>query len=173
MSSHNPLVSKAAVESGLIEVLMFSINPCYDLQPASEDCNDLWDDKNYQSQHINIDPDRESLYELCEQKGVGITVMKAFGGGDLLDASMSPAGVALTVNQCIHYALTRPAVATVLSGAHTLKELEISAAYETAAEKGKGLCSSLCTDAEHQLGRTLYVLRSLCAVPSGVSMWLL
>ena len=93
--------------------------------------------------------------------------MKAFGGGDLLDASMSPAGVALTVNQCIHYALTRPAVATVLSGAHTLKELEISAAYETAAEKGKGLCSSLCTDAEHQLGRTLYVLRSLCAVPSG------
>ena len=137
MSSHNPLVSKAAVESGLIEVLMFSINPCYDLQPASEDCNDLWDDKNYQSQHINIDPDRESLYELCEQKGVGITVMKAFGGGDLLDASMSPAGVALTVNQCIHYALTRPAVATVLSGAHTLKELEISAAYETAAEKEK------------------------------------
>ena len=63
--------------------------------------------------------------------------MKAFGGGDLLDASMSPAGVALTVNQCIHYALTRPAVATVLSGAHTLKELEISAAYETAAEKEK------------------------------------
>lgn len=137
MSSHNPVVSKAAVESGLIEVLMFSINPCYDLQPASEDCNDLWDDKNYQSMHININQDREELYELCEQKGVGITVMKAFGGGDLLDASMSPAGVALTANQCIHYALTRPAVATVLSGAHTLKELEISAAYESASDEEK------------------------------------
>lgn len=137
MSSHNPLVSKAAVESGLIEVLMFSINPCYDLQPASEDCNDLWDDKNYESFHINIDADRESLYELCEQRGVGITVMKAFGGGDLLDAAMSPAGIALTAVQCLHYALTRPAVATVLSGAHTVAELTESAAYETAADAEK------------------------------------
>ena len=34
LSSHNPQVALAAVESGLIEVLMFSINPCYDLQPA-------------------------------------------------------------------------------------------------------------------------------------------
>ena len=137
MSSHNPLVSKAAVESGLIEVLMFSVNPCYDLQPASEDCNDLWDDKNYESFHINIDADRESLYELCEQKGVAITVMKAFGGGDLLDAAMSPAGVALTAVQCLHYALTRPAVATVLSGAHTLAELDASAAYESASAAEK------------------------------------
>ncbi len=135
MSSHNPVVSKAAASSGLIEVLMFSVNPCYDLQPASEDCNDLWDDKNYQSRHVNIDPDRESLYELCAQRGVGITVMKAFGGGGLLDASMSPAGVALTTNQCIHYALTRPAVSTVLSGAHTLEELAVSCAYETASEE--------------------------------------
>ncbi len=43
--------------------------------------------------------------------------MKAFGGGDLLDAELSPAGVALTVNQCIHYALSRPGVALVLAGA--------------------------------------------------------
>lgn len=31
LSSHNPKVAMAAVESGLIEVLMFSVNPCYDL----------------------------------------------------------------------------------------------------------------------------------------------
>ena len=34
LSSHNPEVALAAVNSGAIEVLMFSINPCYDLQPA-------------------------------------------------------------------------------------------------------------------------------------------
>ena len=34
LSSHNPEVALAAVESGLVEVLMFSVNPCYDLQPA-------------------------------------------------------------------------------------------------------------------------------------------
>ncbi len=34
LSSHNPEVALKAVESGLIEVLMFSVNPCYDLQPG-------------------------------------------------------------------------------------------------------------------------------------------
>lgn len=31
LSSHNPQVALAAVNSGYIEVLMFSVNPCYDL----------------------------------------------------------------------------------------------------------------------------------------------
>lgn len=71
-----------------------------------------------------MDPEREALYETCSRLGVAITVMKAFGGGDLLDEELSPAGKALTVNQCLHYALTRPGVAAVMSGAHTVDELE-------------------------------------------------
>lgn len=137
LSSHNPAVAREAAESGLIEVLMFSVNPCYDLQPAGEDCNALWDGKNYEQSLVNMDPEREALYELCSRKGIGITVMKAFGGGDLLNEKLSPAGKALTVNQCIHYALTRPAVATVLAGAHTVEELQTSIAYETASEEEK------------------------------------
>ena len=45
LSSHNPEAALAAVKSGLIDVLMFSINPCYDLQPASEDVEALWEEK--------------------------------------------------------------------------------------------------------------------------------
>ncbi len=135
LSSHNPKVALAAVESGYIEVLMFSVNPCYDLQPASEDVEDLWRDENYAAPLVNMDPERQKLYETCQRRGVGITVMKAFGGGDLLDAAMSPAGKALTANQCIHYALTRPAVAAVLSGARTADELENSIAYEEASDE--------------------------------------
>ena len=41
----------------------------------------------------------------------------------MLDEELSPAGKALTVNQCLHYALTRPGVAAVMSGAHTVDEL--------------------------------------------------
>lgn len=137
MSSHNPEAALAAVNSGLIEVLLFSINPCYDLQPASETVDDLWDDKNYASKLVNMDPERQNLYEVCQRKGVGITVMKAFGGGDLLDAQQSPAGVALSVCQCIHYALTRPAVASVMTGCHSLKEIQDSLAYETASDQEK------------------------------------
>ena len=135
LSSHNPEVALEAAKSGVIEVLMFSVNPCYDLQPASEDVEELWAEKNYEGHLVNMDPKRQELYETCQRMGVGITVMKAFGGGDLLDETLSPAGKALTVNQCIHYALTRPAVATVLSGAHSVEQLRTSAAYEEASEE--------------------------------------
>lgn len=143
LSSHNPKVAMAAVESGQIEVLMFSVNPCYDLQPAGEDCEALWDEKNYEKPLLNMDPDREALYEMCSQKGVAITVMKAYGGGDLLEADGSPAGKALTACQCLHYALTRPAVATVLAGAHTVEELEQSAGYSDASEEERDYAAAL------------------------------
>lgn len=136
MSSHNPLVAMKAIEEGGIEVLMFSVNPCYDLQPAGEDVDQIWADKNYQKKLTNMDPDRQRLYETCQRKGVGITVMKAFAGGELLGSNQI-AGVSLTVNQCISYALSRPAVTTVLAGAHTLEELEKSAAYCEASSEEK------------------------------------
>ncbi len=145
LSSHNPQVALEAVNSGHIEVLMFSVNPCYDLQPASEDVEDLWRDENYAAPLVNMDPERQQLYETCQRLGVGITVMKAFGGGDLLDASMSPAGKALTANQCLHYALTRPAVSTVLAGTHTAEQLRISLAYEDASEEEKDYAAALAS----------------------------
>lgn len=137
LSSHNPQVALKAVESGAIEVLMFSVNPCYDLLPANEDVEELWNRENYKENLTNMDPERQKLYETCQRAGVGITVMKCFGGGDLLDAKLSPAGVALTVNQCIHYALTRPAVAVVLSGAHSVEQFKQSLAYENATDEEK------------------------------------
>ena len=39
---------------------------------------------------------------------------EGYAGGRLFDARTSPFGVALTPVQCLHYALTRPAVASVL-----------------------------------------------------------
>ncbi|MCH5324848.1 MAG: aldo/keto reductase [Eubacterium sp.] len=132
ISSHNPEIALAAVESGVTEALMFSINPCYDLLPGDEDCETLWSEESYNKPLFNIDPQRERLYETCQRSGVGITVMKVFGGGDLLTDN-SPAGKAMTVNQCIHYALTRPAVSTVMSGVRTREELVSSLAYETAS----------------------------------------
>lgn len=66
---------------------------------------------------------------------IDFTVIKAFGGGDLLSEQLSPAGKALTVAQCLHYALPRPAVACVMAGARNVAELRASLAYETATEQ--------------------------------------
>ena len=143
LSSHNPQVALAAVNTGLIDVLMFSVNPCYDLQPASEDVEELWADKNYEKPLVNMDPERQALYETCQRLGVGITVMKAFGGGDLLRSDLSPAGQALSAYQCLHYALTRPGVASVLVGARTLEDLRASLGYEDAGEEARDYAAAL------------------------------
>jgi uncharacterized protein len=145
LSSHNPVAARKAVESGLIEVLLFSINPCYDLQPPDEDVEKIWSDDAYSHPLLNMDPDRQRLYELCAERGVGITVMKAFGGGDLLDASLSPAKVALTVPQCLSYALSRPAVATVCCGVHSTKELQDCLSYETLPESQRDFAEALAS----------------------------
>ena len=164
LSSHNPLVAERAVLEGGIEVLMFSVNPCYDLQPASEDVDDLWADEAYAGVLTNMDPDRQRLYETCQRLGVGITVMKAFAGGDLLNAELSPAGVALTAHQCISYALSRPAVSVVLAGAH-------SAGAERRLLRGQrsgaGLCRRPGVLPPHPLGGALHVLQPLRALSEG------
>ena len=129
MSSHNPAVARMAVETGLVDVIMFSINPCYDLLPPDEDVDRLWADESYASALHNVDPERERLYDLCESAGVGIDVMKVYGGGDLLSADNSPFGRAMTPVQCIDYALTRPAVAAVMVGCKDCAEIDAAAAW--------------------------------------------
>lgn len=146
MSSHNPVIARQAAESGLIDVIMFSSNPCYDMQPASEDLNRMWADESYANPLCNMDPDRQALFEVCERENVAITVMKPYGGGDLLDGKMSPFGVAFTPIQCLHYCLTRPAVATVLPGIHSDAEMDAVLAYPTATPQQRdysGVLSSM------------------------------
>jgi predicted aldo/keto reductase-like oxidoreductase len=134
VSSHDPVVAMEMVESGLFSVLMFSINPSFDLVYGRRDINDIFDDDDIPD-HLDIDRDRARLYALCEEKGVGITVMKALGAGRLLRAETSPFKVPMTVSQCIHYALARPAVSSVLIGAGSVKEIEEAVAYCGATEK--------------------------------------
>lgn len=132
LSSHNPQAAMAAVNSGAVDVLMFAVNPCYDLQPPDEDVEQLWAEAKYAQTLVNMNPEREALYLECQRRGIAITAMKAFGGGDLLNAENSPAGVALNENACLQYALTRPAVSSVMAGVHNMQELQELLAFENA-----------------------------------------
>lgn len=148
MSTHNPFVAAQAAESGEIEMLLFSINPAFDLLPGSEDINTLFSEKYDETLH-GIAPERDRLYRLCEQKGIGITVMKGYAGGRLFDAKTSPFGVALTPVQCLHYALTRPAAASVMVGYDTPEHVRAACAYETASEEQKDYASVLAQAPQH------------------------
>lgn len=145
VSSHEPVVAKKMVEMGLIDMMLFSINPAFDLLNEKDD---LWNTLSGESKLLNekgytIDPRREALYALCEEKGVGITVMKTLAGGMLLSDQRSVFGKAMTTAQCIHYALTRPAVSSVLIGAKTIQEVRQAVGYEVTDEARRDFTSVL------------------------------
>ena len=144
LSTHSPKIARMAVEHGAVEVLLFSLNPGYDLLPSEE--NRGLPDENTPLLR-GMDGERAALYRLCEETGVGINVMKCFGGGRLLDAARSPFGVALTPVQCIHYCLTRPAVGSVMIGFDHAEQVADSMAYLTATESEKDYATVLAGSA--------------------------
>lgn len=104
-SSHSVDIARRFLETGLVDMFMFSINPAYDFAEENGAA-------------------RAALYRDCAASGVGISVMKAFGGGQLLNAKASPFRHALTKYQLIRYALDRPGVLTCLPGIRGTKDLE-------------------------------------------------
>lgn len=150
MSSHNPETAKLAVRSGLIEMLLFSINPAFDMLPAGENLDDLLSDGYQYNQELSgIDRERAELYRLCEENNVGITVMKGFAGGRLFDEKRSPFGVRLSPLQCIHYALTRPGAASILCGYDTKEQVDQAVHYENASDTEKDYASVLANAPFH------------------------
>jgi len=128
-SSHNPVTAMKAINTGLPEMLMFSVNPAFDMLPVEVDSLEHLDGTFNAKLLEGIDAQRAALYTLCEKKQVGITVMKALGAGKLLSKEHTPFASPMSVSQCIHYALTRPAVSSVLLGCQSAAEIGSAMKY--------------------------------------------
>lgn len=169
LSTHNPEVAARAVKSGAIETLLFSVNPAFDMLPAVENLDDYFAES-YDEELRGIAPEREALYALCERRGVGVTVMKGYAGGRLFKAETSPFGVALTPVQCLHYALTRPAVASVLVGCDTPDHVDAAVAYETATEAEKDYATVLARAPRHSYAGQCTYCGHCAPCPAGIDI---
>ena len=147
LSTHNPVIGKLAVQTGFIEMILFSINPAFDMRPATEDLDTMWG--GYDDKYAGIDPERAEFYRMCDENNVGLTVMKGFFGGALLDKDRSPFGVAFTPVQLIHYALTRPGVASILCGYDTKEQVDAAVSYENATDDEKDYASVIAAAPLH------------------------
>ncbi len=123
LSSHTPATIQRVLDEVPVDMLMFSVNPGYDYQKGE-----------YAKGSVE---ERAAVYRRCEKEGIGISVMKPFSGGQMLDASTSPFGKALTKYQCIQYALDRPGVLTVLPGAGSVEQVEELLGYFDSGEDEK------------------------------------
>lgn len=124
LSSHSPAFVHKIMDQNLIDMLMFSINAAYDFKMGGQLAYGESDE-------------REKMYQRCAKEGVGISVMKTFAGGQLLNAAQSPFGRALTNYQCMQYVLDRPGVLTLVPGIKSLSELKDYLGFLEASEKEK------------------------------------
>lgn len=143
ISTHNPDIAFRAVDTGIVDVILFSINPAYDMLPASEDVDILFKESAFKNRiYEGIDSKRDKLYQICQNADVALTVMKGYVAGVLLSDKESPFEKALTPIQCLHYCLTRPAVASVMVGVKNTDEVLAATAYVTASNKKKIIVKS-------------------------------
>jgi len=114
ISGHSIAVATKAIESGLIDVLMFPVNLAGNAMPG-----------------------RKELLSLCAKRGVGLVAMKPFAGGKLLrkgttrlaryqiggEAYKQKIPADITPAQCLSYVLAQAGVCTTIPGVKDNAEL--------------------------------------------------
>jgi len=158
ISTHNTEIAQRAAESGLVDVILFSINAAHDMLPATDDVDTLFKENTFSGRtYEGVDPKRDLLYRTCQNAGVALTVMKGYAAGILLDGRQSPFGAAMTPAQCLHYCLTRPAVASVAVGASSTDEIRSALAYIEASYDEKDYSAVLANAPKHAFhGHCMY-----------------
>ena len=142
-SSHTPSVAHKVLDTNVADIMMFSVNPAYDLE-----CGDEYG--------IGTTLERAQLLRRCEAMKVGVSVMKPFHGGQLLDAATSPFKQALTAAQCIQYCLDGPAVLTVVPGVRDMSDLELLLAYPNSTVKQRDYSAISAFTPQSAVGSCVY-----------------
>jgi hypothetical protein len=168
-SSHNPETAVKAINTGLPEIMMFSINPAFDMLPYDKYVVDYFDAGVDSDLLKGLDPKRAALYKLCSQKQVGITVMKALGAAKLISPEHTPFAKPLTVAQCVHYALSRPAVSSVILGPRTAKEVNEGIEYFDTTDEERDYTEILSGERNDFTGSCVYCSHCL-PCPAGIDI---
>lgn len=142
-SSHNTKIALKAVRSGKIDVLMFPVNPLFNLMPrdsAIEKMFNLEIDGTYSDVEKASYPTKQELYEECIAREIGIIAMKPFAAGNILknhEGGALQGLISLTPVQCISYILDQNDATIALPGFKNVEELNEALAYFTATDEEK------------------------------------
>jgi len=138
MSGHNVPVALRAVNSGHIDVLMFTINPAFDTLPVDLKVEVSFKEILYHQSAVGDSesmPERKALYHACALRNVGLVAMKPYAAGVLFRDN--PSSMVLTPVQCLNYALSQPAVCTVVPGCKNVAEMKAALDFLEATDEEK------------------------------------
>jgi len=143
VSGHKvPAVTKA-FENKAIDVVMFPINIAWDFVPG-----------------------RKEIFETCSKNNIGLVAMKIYGGGRLFQKHGNET---ITPVKCINYALSQPAVSTVVPGVKNIRQLNEALNYLNSTEKEKNFKDILKECRQELNGNCVYCNHCL-PCPAGIDI---
>jgi len=137
ISTHSTEIAHKAIKSGEFDVIMFPVNPAFDVltdeeQYKTDNLETLWDAAHdFNADKADETRPRKSVYNECEKNDIGLVAMKPFAGGFIFrvegEAGFTPVNL-------ISYALTQNGVATVVPGCTKPDEINEILTYKTAGD---------------------------------------
>jgi uncharacterized protein len=171
MSSHYAPTALRAVRTGLIDILMFPVNPAFDLIEPNLRIEALWEPQTYAQAAEARNPAvllKRELYAECARRGVAIVAMKPFAAGWLFKKD-NPSSITLTPVQCLHYALSQPGVITAVPGCRSVEELKDCLSYLGADDAARSYGAIASNDLWKLQGECMYCDHCL-PCPAGIDV---
>jgi len=162
-STHSTELARRAVACGDFDVLMYPVNPAFDVLD-DEACDadilgNIWDRAYEHSPGGSGALPRKSVYAACERAGVGLVAMKPFAGGCILGWEKR-----FTPLNLLSYALAQSGVSTVIPGCSNPRELKEILKYHTAPPKALDFSEAVAKSRWSVKGHCLYCSHCLpCA----------
>jgi len=147
-SGHTVNTARQALESGVVDMLMFPINLS-----------------------AHTEPGKKELLQMCVRHNIGIVAMKPYGGGKLLSKDRTVEMVRyqrggemlkitktapITAVQCLAYALAQPGVSTIIPGCAAPEHVDAALAYLEASDAEKDFVNILADFEQYTPGECVY-----------------
>jgi len=126
IATHSSAIAFKAIDSGEFDVMMYPVNPAFDVVTDEEgyktdNLDTLWDAAHdFTAAGKSGAQPRKNVYSECDRKGIGLVAMKPFAGGFIFrveeNAGFSPVNL-------ISYALAQSGVSTVIPGCTKPREI--------------------------------------------------
>jgi len=171
-STHNTVIAHRAIESGFFDVLMYPVNPAFDVIDDEETYNsdilgNIWDRAHdFSAQGKGGTQPRKDVFAACERHGVGLVAMKPFAGGFILGVEK---GAGFTPLNLISYALAQSGVSSVVPGCSNPREIKEILKYYSASAKTLDYSAAVAKSRWSVKGNCLYCSHCL-PCPAGIDI---
>lgn len=156
-STHNTEIAHKVITCGEFDVLMYPINPAFDVIDDEEKYNsdilgNIWDEAyNYTSVDKSDNQPRKNVFIECERNGMGLVAMKPFAGGFILGVEKEAGFTPLNL---VSYALSQNGVSTVIPGCSNPQQIKEILTYH--------ICSDESLDYSEAVSKSRWSVKGNC-----------